>query len=483
MTTMSCASCPARDGWHGYLKNTLLPHLIALLFLFLATTFDHHHSYHHHQHLLNLTPTSINIVSETAATRPDKRVIRHLEPVLRNSLARVCCALVAMLRQVFTMNSSLRIATFNAVFCLLAAPSSLAQTFTDCNPTQQQCDPAPALGRSVYIDFTQGPSSEFTAQGNPTYDSEGAKFTVSQSGDAPAIISNWYIMFGKYEITLKTAPGAGIVSSAVLQSNDLDEIDWEWLGARNDEVQTNYFGKGQTTTYDRAAVHAVDSTQGSFHTYTTEWTENQIVWQIDGETVRVLSAKDANGQYPQTPSHVRIGAWSGGDPSNSEGTVQWAQGPTDYSGGPYTMVVSSIAVTDYSTGSEYIYYDQSGDWTAIGSNGGKVNGNAGAALVDTPAPVITSTSSGNIVPFLGGDGSMTTIYTSYPGLPAGWSVNPTSGKVIPPSAAPVSEHLPLPSPTSTAGEDARWNSCTDSTFSYSTRPYRMGLRNRPHPRE
>lgn len=53
-------------------------------------------------------------------------------------------------------------------------------------------------------------------------------------------------MFGKVEVVLKAAPGAGIVSSFVMQSDDLDEIDWEWLGSDPDEVQSNFFGKGMT---------------------------------------------------------------------------------------------------------------------------------------------------------------------------------------------------------------------------------------------
>ncbi len=43
---------------------------------------------------------------------------------------------------------------------------------------------------------------------------------------------------------MKAAPGAGIVSSVVLESDDLDEIDWEWVGATAGEAQSNYFGKG-----------------------------------------------------------------------------------------------------------------------------------------------------------------------------------------------------------------------------------------------
>ena len=154
-----------------------------------------------------------------------------------------------LLTDILTMSSPLSLTTIATITGLLFAQPSLPQTYSSCNPlTQSYCPPDPALGRSISVDFTSGSSDEFTSLGNPTYDSNGAAFTVSQGGDAPQIVSNWYIMFGKYELTMKAAPGAGIVSSAVLQSDDLDEIDWEWLGAVKDEVQTNYFGKGQTTT-------------------------------------------------------------------------------------------------------------------------------------------------------------------------------------------------------------------------------------------
>jgi hypothetical protein len=79
------------------------------------------------------------------------------------------------------------------------------------------------------------------------YTSSGAEFTVSKSGDHPTIQSNWYLLFGRVSFYLKAAPGTGIVSSAILQSDDLDEIDWEWLGGANydGKVQSNYFGKGK----------------------------------------------------------------------------------------------------------------------------------------------------------------------------------------------------------------------------------------------
>jgi len=192
------------------------------------------------------------------------------------------------------------------------------------------CPPDAALGKSVNIDFTQGASDSFTAQGNPTYDSNGASFTIAKSGDSPQLTSKWYIMFGHVEFVVKAAPGVGIVSSVVLESDDLDEIDWEWLGADNSRVQTNYFGKGQTTTYNRGAFHSDPNNQNGFHKYTIDWTSDQIVWQIDGVTVRALTPANAQGQYPQTPMQLKFGAWSGGDPSNAPGTVRKSTVSTSY---------------------------------------------------------------------------------------------------------------------------------------------------------
>jgi beta-glucanase (GH16 family) len=345
------------------------------------------------------------------------------------------------LRDILSMSTSHRLATLATISAILFASPSQQQTYSKCNPLLQNgCPPDPALGRSVSVDFTSGASNEFTAEGSPTYGPEGVEFTVSAGGDAPQLHSNWYIMFGKYEITMKAAPGAGIVSSSVLQSDDLDEIDWEWLGAQNDEVQTNYFGKGQTTSYNRGTVNPVQNTQGEWHTYTVDWTSEQIVWQVDGSTIRVLKSSDANGQFPQTPCQLRFGSWSGGDPSNPEGTIQWAQGPTDYSAGPFTMVVSSISVVDYSTGKSYAYGDKSGDWDSIMSDGGRVNGNIGGSLSDSPDPTVTGAPDTSIRPvWARPSGTSTITYTSYPGLPSGWTVNPETGKVVPPSSATAGE--------------------------------------------
>ncbi|KAI9781899.1 MAG: hypothetical protein M1816_002163 [Peltula sp. TS41687] len=348
-----------------------------------------------------------------------------------------------------------------AASLVLLTDQGHTQSFSNCNPlTSGGCSPDPALGRAVSVDLTQGASDSFTVQGNPTFDSNGASFTIGRAGDAPQINSKFYIMFGRLDITLKAAPGAGIVSSVVMQSDVLDEIDWEWLGAGPDEVQSNYFGKGQTTTYNRGAFHPDPGSQSSFKTYTIDWTANQIVWQIDGQTVRALRLQDAApGQYPQTPMQIKIGAWSGGDAgNNAPGTIAWARGPTDFSQGPFTMQVKALTVTDYSTGSQYVYKGQDGTWQSIAAVGGQINpsgsGSAGSQVVSANAPAITSASPGMPAPFGGTHRSNTatlpasaTSPTNYPGLPAGWTVT-SEGKVLPPSAASSTGPLPSSLPSS-----------------------------------
>lgn len=128
-------------------------------------------------------------------------------------------------------------------------------------------------------------------------------------------------MFGHVEFVIKAAPGTGIVSSAVLQSDDLDEIDWEWLGGDSEQVQSNYFSKGKTTSYDREEYHANSGNSDTFYTYAIDWTSDRITWSIDGNQVRSLTPAESQNQYPQTPMQIKVGDWAGGDPQNPPGTI------------------------------------------------------------------------------------------------------------------------------------------------------------------
>ncbi|KAE8338568.1 hypothetical protein BDV24DRAFT_176748 [Aspergillus arachidicola] len=265
-----------------------------------------------------------------------------------------------------------------------------AQTFTSCNPTKANCPKDPAFGTSAVFDLTKSLPNKWKTVGTVTQGKDGVALTVAKKLDGPVLQSDFYIMFGRVEFTIKAAPGAGIVSSAVLQSDCLDEIDWEWLGGDNAQVQTNYFGKGDTTTYDRGAFHPDLGNHDTFKTYTIDWDSNRILWQIDGNTVRTLEEKNAKGQYPQTPCFIKVGPWAAGDPSNSPGTIDWAGGQVDYAEGPFTMFLKSIKVTDYSSGSAYEYTDKSGSWKSIKAIDGSVKGDS-SGVTTSSSTVLSAT--------------------------------------------------------------------------------------------
>lgn len=136
---------------------------------------------------------------------------------------------------------------------------------------------------------------------------------MRKSNHTLIIPQDFYFLFGRVDVKLKASTGTGIVSSVVLESDDLDEIDWEWLGGDVTEVQTNFFGKGNTTSYDRGTYQQVSTPQSTFHTYSFDWTSERVEWLIDGTTVRTLNYDDAlalgGKNYPQTPMRLKLGSW------------------------------------------------------------------------------------------------------------------------------------------------------------------------------
>ncbi|KAK4677197.1 hypothetical protein QC764_407400 [Podospora pseudoanserina] len=284
----------------------------------------------------------------------------------------------------------------------LAASMVSAQTYTDCDPTKRSdCPARKAVGsKPVNIDFRQGKNKFFKeAEGTKlTYDKDlGAVFSIANENQAPTVGSDAYIFFGQVDVVLRAAPGPGVVTSFVLQSDDLDEIDWEWLGGDNAQVQHNYFSKGCTETYDRGGFSPVADPIGAFHTYTIKWTSEQLDWIIDGQVVRTLKNTGIEGcaGYPQSPMQIKLGTWVAGRKDAPQGTIEWAGGLADFSNGPSDGYYQSLKIIDYMGGhkeaTEYQYGDKSGTWQSI-----KVIGSSGvvssSSSVTSKATTKTATS-------------------------------------------------------------------------------------------
>lgn len=290
------------------------------------------------------------------------------------------------------------------------------------------CPDDEGLASGTYaIDFTHvnNQPSEWKLADNSkvTFGADGAELTFAKRYDAPTMWTSFKFFFGRIEFVVKAAPGVGIVSSMVLLSQDLDEIDWEFLGGQTSTVQTNYFGKGYTGTYNRSTTPAVTTPQELFHTYALDWSPDALVWFIDGNAVRTLKAAEADGngdQYPQSPMKVSLSLWDAGDPDAA--TKDWAGGTTPIPPPqPYTMFVRSVKIWNRNPGNFYRYTDRSGSWKSI-----KVLNDSSVSSVDHSSTVpntqtlalapTTSQSqiifSSNADTIKGGKGSSTTVTTA-----------------------------------------------------------------------
>lgn len=248
-----------------------------------------------------------------------------------------------------------------------------AQTHTTCNPTHKDCPEEPALAMAYNFDFSQesNGSTWDIVSGQHRYQKDGLLLPINAQKESPTLTSQFTIMFGRLEVHMKGARGQGIVSGIVLLSKDLDEIDWELIGGNETHVQSNYFGKGNQTSFDRAVWHPINNPMDEFHNYTLHWTAEKIDFFVDTALVRTLMYEDALGgkNYPQTPMTVMIGVWAGGDKDNNkQGVIDWAGGETDFNQVPFHMYVESVNIEDFTTGAKaYKYGDRSGSWESIQS--------------------------------------------------------------------------------------------------------------------
>lgn len=296
---------------------------------------------------------------------------------------------------------------FNKSLILALAASTLvtAQTHTDCDPRKKKCPDAPALGKTVTIDFTKSKGEEYlhTLAGTTVeYDGEkGAIFSIANEKQAPTKASDDYIFFGELHCEIQAAAGAGIVTSIVLQSDDLDEIDWEWVGGDNAQVQSNYFSKGDTSTYDRGGYHPVANPVGQFHSYGIIWTQEKVDWTIDGAVVRTLTYADAgNGaKFPQSPMQIKMGTWTAGRSDAPQGTVEWAGGKADFSNGPAIGYYKNCKIVDYMGGktgaTSYSYpdgYDGRYQSIIIKTDGSKSDEDDSTTTSKAPASTKTTAS-------------------------------------------------------------------------------------------
>ncbi|UNI17856.1 hypothetical protein JDV02_004170 [Purpureocillium takamizusanense] len=210
-----------------------------------------------------------------------------------------------------------------------------------CDPLRKDmhCPPDLAFAGNASFDFIKtGPGDEFGdfwAVDNATLhhhgldhdtNEHGLAVDVGKPGDAPTLVSQRYLFFGKVSVTLKAAKGVGVITTFALKSDSGDEIDWELLGAYDNQAATNYFHDGKAVYNTYNDTYTLDTSSfDAFHTYTIEWTDQVLVFSIDGTPRRTWRAGEgmSPGIWPQTPVQVRLGVWAV-DTGSERGEVSWA---------------------------------------------------------------------------------------------------------------------------------------------------------------
>ncbi len=104
---------------------------------------------------------------------------------------------------------------------------------------------------------------------------------------------------------------------------------------------------------------SLSDTFQNYHTYTIDWTPEQITWSIDGQVGRTKKRSETYNkttnryEYPQSPARVQLSLWPGGLPTNGEGTINWAGGLVDWnaqdiqSNGYYYASVKEVKMECY----------------------------------------------------------------------------------------------------------------------------------------
>ncbi len=92
--------------------------------------------------------------------------------------------------------------------------------------------------------------------------------------------------YGRFEVRVRSAPGSGVVSSLFTYHElgasgieEWNEIDIEWLGRYNDEVQYNTITDWQVGHEHRQPL-AFDPA-ADFHVHGFEWTPDYVAWFVD----------------------------------------------------------------------------------------------------------------------------------------------------------------------------------------------------------
>ncbi len=118
--------------------------------------------------------------------------------------------------------------------------------------------------------------------------------------------------YGRYEVVMKPAKGAGLVSAFFTYTGPYfgephDEIDIEFLGKDTRRVELNMFKDGVAGA--SKTVRLPFDASEDFHLYAIEWRPDRVAWFVDGELIH--ETEPGAGGIPVTPGKITMNLWTG----------------------------------------------------------------------------------------------------------------------------------------------------------------------------
>ena len=179
------------------------------------------------------------------------------------------------------------------------------------------------------VQFSGG-KMNLSITGNSRQGYKGAEYRTTQS-----------FGYGMYDVSMKPIKNDGVVSSFFTYTGPSDgtvwdEIDIEFLGKNTNQVQFNYYTRGQGN-HEYVYNLGFDASQ-SFHQYGFYWDRSSITWYVDQKPVY-----KATRDIPTTPGRIMMNVWNG------KGVDEWLK---HYNGkAPLTAQYDWISYTAPGAGS------------------------------------------------------------------------------------------------------------------------------------
>ncbi|EOR00327.1 hypothetical protein E3P89_00903 [Wallemia ichthyophaga] len=171
---------------------------------------------------------------------------------------------------------------------------------------------------------------------------------MTEDNKGTKLSSTRYMLYGEFNARMKVTGNQGVISTMILMSDIHDEIDWEFVGAKTGEGQSNYYFQGETD-YTKGDTHDFPHPDERFHDFGLNWTEEKLEWKIDGVVVRTLNKADTMGwdkvpHYPASPSRLQFSVWPSGIEDVSPGSYEWGGGAIHWDEGPFKATIQSVSI-------------------------------------------------------------------------------------------------------------------------------------------